>query len=81
MLKPRVRTRALENEGSVAVHVVWAPPTQEGSLDRSNNLAGRIDDLRVACMLVLVISDGYAINVNAIADEDGLRLADFKLMG
>ena len=58
----------------MAVHVVWAPPTQEGSLDRSNNLAGRIDDLRVACMLVLVVSDGYAINANAIADKDGLWL-------
>jgi hypothetical protein len=36
-----VRTRALENEGGVAVHVVWAPPTQEGSLDRGNNIARR----------------------------------------
>ena len=69
-----MRTRALENEGGVAVHVVWAPPTQEGSLDRGNNIAGRIDDLCVACVFVLVVTDGYAINVNAIADKDVLWL-------
>jgi hypothetical protein len=58
----------------VAVHVTRAPPTQEGSLDRGNNIAGRIDNLCVACVLVLVVTGGYAINVSLIADEDGLGL-------
>jgi hypothetical protein len=54
VLKPRVRARALEDEGSATVHVVRAPTTttQEGPLDRGNHIASRVDNLCVACVLV-----------------------------